>query len=267
MTGTAPHHFVTVDDAIGDLPRFHWWVRLKVQPTMYSLVCFFIKGRTQVKYEHVKRVIHDLVFHRSSVTIPWQNAGHANLSNTTTSRIPTFNNVVEQSSLSTCSTLLGHMRNKKLNGMCEYCIVRLTSPLTCNATFRVVNIPLDPKADYRSKLSSYYPSRNPRWINFTGLGPDLWEWYVSFPFFKYLCLMPGVGNSQILHQLLPKVASAQVMHSYGNCGTSLCSDHQVYMGDSIRTAGFLRQSRTWTPQRNRAVSSTLTCVGDVLMSI
>jgi len=24
MTGTAPHHFVTVDDAIGDLPRFHW---------------------------------------------------------------------------------------------------------------------------------------------------------------------------------------------------------------------------------------------------
>ena len=26
MVGTAPHHFVTVDDAIGDLPRFNWCV-------------------------------------------------------------------------------------------------------------------------------------------------------------------------------------------------------------------------------------------------
>jgi site-specific DNA-cytosine methylase len=38
MAGTAPHHFVTVDDAIGDLPRFNWRVRLDDSVTITDLL-------------------------------------------------------------------------------------------------------------------------------------------------------------------------------------------------------------------------------------
>jgi hypothetical protein len=67
MTGTAPHHFVTVDDAIGDLPRFNWWARLD-NLTKYHLP-FSFAGRIQGRNALVERTIGSMNFHQSSVTI------------------------------------------------------------------------------------------------------------------------------------------------------------------------------------------------------
>lgn len=42
--GLAPHRFVTVDDAISDLPRFHWWV-----PRLLSCVRLWLLMRSSLK--------------------------------------------------------------------------------------------------------------------------------------------------------------------------------------------------------------------------
>jgi hypothetical protein len=46
MTGTAPHHFVTVDDAIGDLPRFDWLVVFMI-PRLSHLIHLALQGESR----------------------------------------------------------------------------------------------------------------------------------------------------------------------------------------------------------------------------
>jgi hypothetical protein len=130
------------------------------------------------------------------------------LLDTTTSRILTFKNDVERNSLWHCSTSLERIQKPRSKGCTGS--MHIDSVLTAGAFVRVVNIPLDPRADYRSELVLYY-----YWssllIDFAGLQPDLWEWYVFQRLACSLWLIHCTGSSQIQPQLLPEVASAQVI--------------------------------------------------------
>ena len=71
---------------------------------------------------------------------------------------------------------LQHFTRTYAKAKVERYVFILSTPSTSNVS-RVVNIPLDPRADYRSKLSLQY-SYLSLLSDFVGLQPDLWEWYV-----------------------------------------------------------------------------------------